>query len=205
LWEAANVAQNLSHEEIVRATDNFSTIVGKAGFGIVYKGILSNRAVVAGKVLSNTSRQRPQEFINEVKKKFFMIRRRSFSELVRWIAPNPTLVSINHYMIVFVNIFLMVSLNIVIDMIQYINIIVRFVSRWGRDTFGLQVTLLSRVRHMNLVELVGYSIDNNLVLVYEFMPGGSLYDALFGKPIDKSFRSGTATISYVCNDLKDLI
>jgi hypothetical protein len=67
--EAANVAQNFSWEEIVRATDNFSTIVGRGGFGIVYKGILSNGAIVAVKVLSNTSRQGPDEFINEVKEK----------------------------------------------------------------------------------------------------------------------------------------
>ena len=44
-----------------------------------------------------------------------------------------------------------------------------------------QVSLLSRVRHKNLVELVGYCIENNLVLVYEFMSEGSLFDALFGK------------------------
>jgi hypothetical protein len=60
------------------------------------------------------------------------------------------------------------------------------------------------VRHKNLVELVGYSINNSLVIVYEFMPQGSLYDALFSKPIDKSIQSGIATISYVRNDLKDL-
>jgi hypothetical protein len=60
------------------------------------------------------------------------------------------------------------------------------------------------VRHKNLVELVGYSINNSLVLVYEFMPQGSLYDALFGKPIDKFIQSRIATISYVRNDLKDL-
>jgi serine/threonine protein kinase len=46
-----------------------------------------------------------------------------------------------------------------------------------------QVALLSRVRHKNLVELVGYSIENALMLVYEFMPGGSLADYLFGKPL----------------------
>jgi serine/threonine protein kinase len=109
----------------------------------------------------------------------------SFFEPVRWIAPNQTVASINNYMIIFVNIFVTVSLSIVIDMIGYTNIIVHFVSRWGPNTFGSQVALLSRVRHKNLVELVGYSIDNNLVLVYEFMPQGSLYDALFGKLIDK--------------------
>jgi serine/threonine protein kinase len=67
LQEAANVAQNFSLEEIVSATNNFSTIVGRGGFGIVYKGILNNGAVLAVKVLSNTSQQGPQQFLNEVK------------------------------------------------------------------------------------------------------------------------------------------
>ena len=48
------------------ATNNFTTILGKGGFGIVYKGILTNGVVVAVKVLSNASHQGVEEFLNEV-------------------------------------------------------------------------------------------------------------------------------------------
>ena len=42
------------------------TILGKGGFGIVYKGILKNGVVVAVKVLSTASHQGVEEFLNEV-------------------------------------------------------------------------------------------------------------------------------------------
>jgi serine/threonine protein kinase len=58
-----------------------------------------------------------------------------------------------------------------------------FISFFPFRLADFQVALLSRVRHKNLVELVGYCIENGLVLVYEFMSGGSLYDSLFGKPL----------------------
>jgi hypothetical protein len=54
-------------EEIVRATTSVSTIVVRGGFGIIYKGILSNGAIVAVKVLLKTCQQGPKQFINEVK------------------------------------------------------------------------------------------------------------------------------------------
>ena len=64
--EATNVAQRFSFEDIQIATNNFTTILGKGGFGIVYKGILSNGVVVAVKVLSNASQEGVKEFLNEV-------------------------------------------------------------------------------------------------------------------------------------------
>ena len=64
--EATNVAQRFSFEDIRIATNNFTTILGKGGFGIVYKGILSNGVVVAVKVLSNASQEGVEEFLNEV-------------------------------------------------------------------------------------------------------------------------------------------
>ena len=48
------------------ATNNFTTILGKGGFGTVYKGILRNGVVVAVKVLSDASKQGAEEFLNEV-------------------------------------------------------------------------------------------------------------------------------------------
>jgi hypothetical protein len=50
-----------------------------------------------------------------------------------------------------------------------------------------QVDVLSRVRHRNLVALVGYcQEDKQQILIYEYMKNGSLYDQLFGKlfPLD---------------------
>ena len=41
-------------------------ILGEGGFGSVYKGILTNGLDVAVKILSHTSQQGTQEFLNEV-------------------------------------------------------------------------------------------------------------------------------------------
>ena len=41
--------------------------------------------------------------------------------------------------------------------------------------------MVSRLRHENLVELLGYCVDGNLrVLAYEFATMGSLHDILHG-------------------------
>jgi len=45
-----------------------------------------------------------------------------------------------------------------------------------------QVSMVSRLKHENLVELVGYCVDGSMrVLAYEFAPMGSLHDILHGK------------------------
>ncbi|XP_059591525.1 G-type lectin S-receptor-like serine/threonine-protein kinase SD1-1 [Vitis vinifera] len=53
---------------VASATNNFSkaNMIGKGGFGSVYKGILSTGQEIAVKRLSNNSGQRLQEFKNEV-------------------------------------------------------------------------------------------------------------------------------------------
>ena len=48
------------------ATNNFSKVLGQGGFGPVYKGNLPNGLEVAVKILSSTSTQGPQQFLNEV-------------------------------------------------------------------------------------------------------------------------------------------
>ena len=48
------------------ATNNFSTEIGRGGFGIVFKGSLGDGKFVAVKVLSDASQQGPHEFLNEV-------------------------------------------------------------------------------------------------------------------------------------------
>ena len=64
--EAANAARLFTFGEMIRATNNFSTEIGRGGFGIVFKGSLGDGKFVAVKVLSDASQQGPHEFLNEV-------------------------------------------------------------------------------------------------------------------------------------------
>ena len=66
LIKATNVAKEFTFEEIKIATNNFSKLLGRGGFGLVYKGYLSVGLDVAIKILSYASEQGPQEFLNEV-------------------------------------------------------------------------------------------------------------------------------------------
>jgi len=46
---------------------------------------------------------------------------------------------------------------------------------------NLQVSMVSRLKHVNFVELLGYSVDgNSRILVFEFAQNGSLHDILHG-------------------------
>ncbi|XP_078157907.1 L-type lectin-domain containing receptor kinase IX.1-like [Carex rostrata] len=48
-------------------------------------------------------------------------------------------------------------------------------SERGKKEYISEVTIISRIRHRNLVQLIGYCHENNdLLLVYEFMSNGSL-------------------------------
>ncbi|XP_010546949.1 PREDICTED: serine/threonine-protein kinase CDL1-like isoform X2 [Tarenaya hassleriana] len=56
----------------------------------------------------------------------------------------------------------------------------------GTREFFAEVMVLSLAQHGNLVKLIGYCIeDDQRVLVYEFMPNGSLEDHLFELPEGK--------------------
>lgn len=45
----------------------------------------------------------------------------------------------------------------------------------------LQVSMVSRLKHDNVVELLGYCVDGNTrILAYEFATMGSLHDMLHG-------------------------
>jgi serine/threonine protein kinase len=55
-------------------------------------------------------------------------------------------------------------------------------SKQGRKEYITEVKIISRLRHRNLVQLIGWCHDRGeFLLVYEFMPNGSLDFSLFGK------------------------
>lgn len=54
----------------------------------------------------------------------------------------------------------------------------------GNREFLVEVLMLSLLHHPNLVNLIGYCADGDQrLLVYEFMPLGSLEDHLHGKSV----------------------
>ncbi|CAN0879099.1 Probable L-type lectin-domain containing receptor kinase S.5 [Linum grandiflorum] len=96
-------------DELSDATGNFDSknVLGKGGFGTVYKGILGNREVVAVKKVSEVTSQGKQEFVAEV-------------------------------------------------------------------------TTIGNLRHKNLVKLIGWARERcEYLLVYEYMPNGSLDKFIF--------------------------
>ncbi|KAL0728948.1 hypothetical protein Bca4012_025041 [Brassica carinata] len=55
-------------------------------------------------------------------------------------------------------------------------------SRQGKREFLTEVKIISKLRHRNLVQLIGWCNEKHeYLLVYEFMPNGSLDTHLFGK------------------------
>uniref|UniRef100_M4CN73 non-specific serine/threonine protein kinase n=1 Tax=Brassica campestris TaxID=3711 RepID=M4CN73_BRACM len=98
-------------KELAEATDDFSSsaLVGRGGYGKVYRGVLSDKTVAAIKRADEGSLQGEKEFLNEIE-------------------------------------------------------------------------LLSRLHHRNLVSLIGYcDEEGEQMLVYEFMPNGTLRDWLSAK------------------------
>ncbi|BAF19028.1 L-type lectin-domain containing receptor kinase SIT2-like [Oryza sativa Japonica Group] len=64
-------------------------------------------------------------------------------------------------------------------------------TRQGMREFVAEVASLGRMRHRNLVELRGWcKHDQDLLLVYEFMPGGSLDARLFGTAASAAAAEG---------------
>ncbi|GLT46887.1 hypothetical protein SLA2020_206160 [Shorea laevis] len=55
-------------------------------------------------------------------------------------------------------------------------------SKQGKKEYVTEVKIISQLRHRNLVQLIGWCHDKSeFLLVYEFMPNGSLDSHLFGR------------------------
>jgi len=62
-------------------------------------------------------------------------------------------------------------------------------SRQGKKEYITEVKIFSQLRHRNLVQLIGWCHDGGeFLLVYEFMPNGSLDSHLFGKMSPLSWK-----------------
>ncbi|XP_031375974.1 L-type lectin-domain containing receptor kinase S.1-like [Punica granatum] len=67
-WELEYWPHRFPYEELMRATDGFSSnrLLGSGGFGRVYKGILENNSEVAVKCVNHDSKQGLREFMAEI-------------------------------------------------------------------------------------------------------------------------------------------
>ncbi|KAM7472382.1 hypothetical protein LguiA_010565 [Lonicera macranthoides] len=69
-------------------------------------------------------------------------------------------------------------------------------SKQGGIEFRTEIEMLSKFRHCNLVSLIGYCNDGReMILVYEYMPNGSLANHLY--PKDGSRNGNTSILSWV--------
>ncbi|GER49712.1 protein kinase superfamily protein [Striga asiatica] len=70
----------------------------------------------------------------------------------------------------------------------------------GNHEFIVEVLMLSLLHHPNLVNLIGYYTDGNQrLLVYEFMPMGSLENHLFGAARDSSMQQEGTPMKNNCS------
>lgn len=70
-------------------------------------------------------------------------------------------------------------------------------SRQGKQEFIAEVTTIGSLHHRNLVKLIGWCYESReLLLVYEFMPNGSLDKYLFGDNNNKGEQQCCSTLNW---------
>ncbi|XP_022746051.1 probable receptor-like protein kinase At1g49730 [Durio zibethinus] len=62
----SSMFRKYSYKETKKATDNFNTVIGRGGFGTVYKAQFSDGSVAAVKRMNNASEQGEDEFCREI-------------------------------------------------------------------------------------------------------------------------------------------
>ncbi|MBA0767747.1 hypothetical protein Gotri_016604, partial [Gossypium trilobum] len=63
-------------------------------------------------------------------------------------------------------------------------------TRHGKQDFIAEVTIISNLHHKNLVKLFGWCYESvELLLVYEFLPSGSLDKSIFRNPIPNTMET----------------
>ncbi|XP_057458612.1 probable LRR receptor-like serine/threonine-protein kinase At5g48740 isoform X2 [Lotus japonicus] len=78
-------------------------------------------------------------------------------------------------------------------------------SQLGADSFINEVNLLSTIRHQNLVSLEGFCHEaKHQILVYEYLPGGSLGDHLYGTNNKKTSLSWVRRLKIAVDAAKGL-
>lgn len=158
---AAQGARCFTLEELGQAANYFNALnfIGAGKFGDVYKGLLNDTIVAIKRRPAAPS----QEFIQEV-----TIHAHQWDE----------------FHVGFILWSIQTWLMRLLAMICRHHLI--WSRRWGSSMrnplFMMQVEYLSSVRHRNLVSLLGYCQENGLqMLVYEYVPNGSISTHLYGK------------------------
>ncbi|XP_057743902.1 probable LRR receptor-like serine/threonine-protein kinase At5g48740 [Arachis stenosperma] len=78
-------------------------------------------------------------------------------------------------------------------------------SQLGADSFVNEVNILSSIRHQNLVTLEGFCNESkHQILVYEYLPGGSLVDHLYGTKSKKTSLSWVRRLKIAVDAAKGL-
>ncbi|XP_074581061.1 putative receptor-like protein kinase At1g49730 [Curcuma longa] len=62
----SNMFGKFTYKEIKKATENFSTVIGKGGFGTVYKAQFADGSITAVKRMNKISKQGEEEFCREI-------------------------------------------------------------------------------------------------------------------------------------------